>query len=410
MKNTLLILLLLVALTDTAFADTPPVSVRLPEEKAWVGQRFPFFIELRVLGSFEGTASFDIPQIPGTIIIKTGNPVVSSEKIDGQSWFVQSHEFALFSQRAGALEIPEFSIRFRGRSGFTGPASDVHALFPGMMVEIIQPPGSENLGFLVTTDSLEISERWTPEPKPVQAGAVFKRTILQRADQLSGMALSPPDPTASDSIRVYTEDPVIQDKDDRGDFLGQRSDTITYQFTRAGSFTLPELNYVWWNPKNEQLETTTLPAVSFEVSPAPSTSPSAPYTGVSPLWFLPPLLMMAVGIWQRREIMAWLRKFWKKLHPANKVLAKKLLRACKQNNDSAAANAWNGWRNTQPASFKPGPELQRSVLALHDHIFGSMPLGAWQGEELARSFTKHIKAISHDTSVDSASYLPTLNN
>ena len=409
MKNTFLIFLLFVALTSTAFADTAPVSVRLPENEGWVGQRLPFFIELRALGSFEGTASFDLPQTPGTIIIKTGNPVVSSEEIDGQSWFVQSHEFALFSQRAGTMEIPQFSIRFSSRSGFTGPASDVQAVFPGMKVEIIRPPGSENIGFLVTTDSLEISEKWVPEPKPVQAGAVFKRTILQRADQLSGMALSPPDTSAPESIRVYTEDPVIQDKDERGEFLGERSDTITYQLTGAGSFTLPELTYVWWNPKIEKLESKTLPAVSFDVSPAPSTSPDAPQTGVSTIWFLLPLSLMVLAIWQRRKIMAWLRQWWKILHPADKVLAKKLLRACKQNNDRAAANAWNSWRNTQSASFVPSPELQRSVLDLHRHIFGSMVHGSWQGEELAGAFTKHIKAIRHNTSFDTMSNLPKLN-
>ncbi len=409
MKNTLLILLLFVAVTGAAFADTAPVSVRLPEEKAWVGQRLPFFIELRALGSFEGTASFDMPQIPGTIIIKTGNPVVSSEEIDGQGWFVQSHEFALFSQRPGALEIPPFSVRFSSRSGFTGPASDVQAIFPGMNVEIKRPPGSESLGFLVTSDSLEISETWTPEPKPVQAGAVFKRTILQRANQLSGMALSPPDTTAPESIRVYTEDPVIHDKDERGEFLGERSDTITYQMTRAGSFTLPELTYVWWNPKTEKSESKTLPAVNFDVSPAPSTFSAAPQTGVSPIRFLLPLFLLALGIWQRREIMAWLRQCWKKLHPADKVLAKKLLRACKQNDDSAAANAWNGWRNTQSAAFKPGPELQRSVLALHRYIFGSMPHGSWKGRELASAFTKHLKTIRHANSADVVSNLPKLN-
>lgn len=409
MKNTFLILTLFVALTSTAFADTTPVSVRLPEKAGWVGQRLPFFIELRALGSFEGSASFDLPQTPGTIIIKTGNPVVSSEEIDGQSWFVQSHEFALFSQRAGILEIPQFSIRFSSRSGFTGPASDVNAVFPGMKVEIVRPPGSENIGFLVTTDSLEISEKWTPEPKPVQAGAVFKRAILQRADQLSGMALSPPDTTATESIRVYTEDPVIEDKDERGEFLGERSDTITYQFTRAGSFTLPELTYVWWNPKSEKLESKTLPAVSFDVSPAPSTSPGATQTGVNTIWFLLPLLLMALAIWQRRKLMAWLRQCWKILHPADKVLAKKLLRACKQNNDRAAANAWNSWRNTQSASFVPSPELQRSVLNLHKHIFGSMSQGSWQGVELAGAFNKHIKAKTHSTSFETMSDLPKLN-
>lgn len=409
MKKTLLILLLFVAATDAALAGIQPVSVRLPQEKAWVGQRLPFFIELRALGSFEGTASFDLPQIPGTIIIKTGNPVVSSEMIDGESWFVQSHEFALFSQRAGVLEIPQFSIRFSSRSGFTGPASDVQTQFPGMNVEIQRPPGSEKVGFLVTTDSLEISESWAPEPKPVQAGAVFKRTIRQRADQLSSMALSPPDTTAPESIRVYTHDPVLQDKNERGEFLGERSDTITYQMSMAGSFTLPELTYVWWNPEKEKLETKTLPAVSFDVSPAPSMSPAASSSGTGSLTILLPLLLIPLGIWKRRKIIKWLRHYWKKLRPADKILARKLLRACRQNNDTAAANAWHGWLNTQPGSFESDPELRGAVLALHRHIFGATPDGSWRGEKLAGAFTQQVKAKRHNTSADKMANLPRLN-
>ena len=299
----------------------------------------------------------------------------------------------------------EFGIRLSGTGDawFTGPASDVQRQFPGMNVEIQRPPGSEKVGFLVTTDALEISESWAPQPKPVQAGAVFKRTIRQRADQLSSMALSPPDTTAPESIRVYTHDPVLQDNNERGDFLGVRSDTITYQMSRAGIFTLPELTYVWWNPESEKLETKTLPAVSFAVSPAASSS------GTGSLTILLPLLLIPLGIWKSREIIKWSQHYWKKLRPADKILAKKLLRACRQNNDTVAANAWYGWLNTQPGSFEPDPELRGAVLALLRHIFAATSDGSWRGEKLAGAFTQQVKAKRHKTSDDKMSSLPRLN-
>ena len=383
--------------------------MRLPQEKGWVGQRVPFSIELHAKGSFDGTASFDLPQIPGTIIIKTGSPVVSSEEIDGQSWFIQSHEFALFSQSAGALEIPQFSIRFSSRDGFTGPASETQTAFPGMKVEIIRPPGSEKIGFLVTSESLKISEQWNPEPKPVQAGAVFKRTILQRASELSGMALSPPSTSAPDAIRVYTEDPKIQDKYERGAFLGERSDTITYQFSRAGSFFLPELTYVWWNPKSEKLEAMTLPGVRFEVSAAPVPASAPQRFWVWYFRLFPPLLFIALVLWQRKWITAWIKKCWKDLHPADRVLARKLLRACRQNNSAAAGNLWLAWRNTQGADFEPGSELQASVLSLQRHLFGPEPAGLWNGDSLASAFAKQIKNAKEQTSRQKTSLLPELN-
>lgn len=410
MKRAFLLCFLFFTVTSIVYAETAAVSVRLPEKKAWVGQRLSFFIELRALGSFQGSASFDLPQIPGTIIIKTGNPVVSSEEIDNQSWFVQSHEFSLFSQRAGIVEIPTFAVRFASRTGFTGPASDIHAVFPGMKVEIERPPGSEKIKFLVTSDSLEISEKWSPEPGQVEAGAVFKRTITQRASQLSGMALAPPITSTPDSIRVYTEDAVIHDKTERGDLVGERSDTLTYQMTSAGTFTLPELTYVWWNPKTQELVKKTLAEVRFEVSPVPSASPADYRSERLFAWLLVPLLSIFVGIWQRRKLITWLQLIWKRLHPADKVLSKKLLRACRQNNCKAANSAWNSWRNTQPASFQPGPELQKSLLVLYNCIFGPKPEGSWQGVELARAFTRHLKSQTHTVVREKRSLLPKLNS
>ncbi len=73
--------------------------------------------------------------------MKVGNLVVSSQDIDGRSKFVQNHEFALFSQKTGLLEVPAISVRFAGREGFTGPAVDVQAQVPGWKVEIRRPPG-----------------------------------------------------------------------------------------------------------------------------------------------------------------------------------------------------------------------------------------------------------------------------
>lgn len=410
MKNILFLFLFFITFVTTVLGETAPVSVRLPEEKAWVGQRVPFFIELRAPGSFQGTASFDVPQLPGTTIIKIGSPVVSSEEIDGQSWFVQAHEFALFSQNVGVLEVPPFTVRFASRTGFTGPASDVQAKFPGMKVEIKRPAGSEKIGFLVTTESLEITEKWEPQPGSVQVGAIFKRTIGQRASQLSGMALVPPPTSAPDGIRVYTEDASIKDKTERGDLLGERSDTITYQLIEAGSFVLPELTYVWWNPKTEKMQMKTLPSVIFNVYPAPSASPAANLFDVSFSRIMILLLVLAIAMWQRKKILGWLQQCWKKLHPVDKALAKQLIRACKQNNGIAASQAWLCWRNTQGAGFQPGSELQSCVFALQRHLYGpESSAGSWEGKALCRAFTKHLNTTRKSTLIRKVSTLPQLN-
>jgi hypothetical protein len=387
------------------------VAVRVPEVKAWVGQRVPFFVELLAPGSFAGTAGFDLPQVPGSLVMKIGNPVVSSREIEGRSWFVQTHEFALFSQKAGLLEVPAFSVRFASREGFTGPASDVEAQAPGWKVEIQRPPGSDNIGFLITTESLDVTETWDPQPGSAQVGAMFKRHIVQRAPQISGMALAPAPTTAPDGVRVYPGDAETKDQLERGDFLGERRETITYLLQKPGSLVLPALTYVWWNPKTETLQSKTLPAVTFEVAPAPdaATTGNAGSARRGWRWLLGVALVAGLGAWQWRRLAGWGRRVWKTLNPPDRVAARKLLRACRYNDATAAETAWIGWRNTQDADFQPGPELHSAVLGLQRHLFGPRPAVSWRGDELARAFGEALAAAKGHSSRGHASTLPLLN-
>lgn len=406
------IFLVLLLLPLFVQAEVAPVAVRVPELKAWVGQRVAFFVELRAPGSFAGTAYFALPQLPGTMLMKIGNPVVSSQEIEGRSWFVQTHEFALFSQKTALLDVPAFSVHFASRTGFTGPAKDVQAQAPGWKVEIQRPPDSDSIGFLITAESLNITETWEPQPGPAQVGAMFKRTIVQRAPQMPGMALAAASFTAPDGIRVYPGDAETKDQLERGDFLGERRETITYLLQKPGTFSLPALTYVWWNPKTEALQSKTLPVVTFGVAPAP-TGPTLGKTmagrSLAWPWLLAVALAVGLGVWQGKHIAAWGIKFWKTLNPPDRVAGRKLTRACRRHDAPMAATAWTAWRNMQDPAFRPGPELRSAVLALQRHFFGPEPIGSWQGEELGRAFGKTLGAVKACPSRESVSVLPLLN-
>lgn len=392
-------------------AEVASVVMRPPQAKAWIGQRVPFYVELRARGSFSGTASFDLPQIPGTILIKIGSPLVSSQDLEGESWFVQTHEFALFSQRSGMLAVPAFPVRFANRDGFTGPATDVQAQSPGFTVKIQRPPGSEHIGFFITTESLDVTETWDPTPGPAELGAIFKRTIIQRAPQIPGMALAPVPTTAPDGIRIYPAEAATNDKLERGDFLGERSETITYLMQKSGTLDVPALNFVWWNPKTEELQSKTFPAVTFEIATPPATAAAelATATHQAWRWLLVTASLVCLLVWQRRRLAVWGSHYWKTLNPPDRVAARKLLRACRDHDAAAAASAWIAWRNTQTVSFQPTPELCASVLEMQRFVFGPATTHSWRGDDLARAFTKFVAATKTPLTHESASALPNLN-
>lgn len=411
-RSTTLILLLLSSLQPAAVcADFKPVRVRVKDQTYWVGQRVPLFVELRAKGSFSGAASFSLPEIPRAVILKIGNPVVSSEDDGGQSVFVQTHEFALFSQQSGMVEVPAFQVRFQHHEGFTGPVKDEVAQVPASSIKIKRPSGSDQDVFLVATSSLKISETWEPQPGSTQPGAIFHRTIRQQADEISGMALAPPPESVPAGVRRYATPPEVTDNTERGAFRGHRVDKITYAMQSPGTWTLPAIKYVWWDPEKGQFASKTLPAATFAVA-APPAAETVDKTSEQPrrwgIWLLPGFVLMSLVVWQRRRVIHCVQQVRRSWNPPERVAARRLLQACRRNDPKAAGAAWLEWENWQAADFQPTPSLQVAVRDLQGCLYGRQSPSAWRGTELTQAFREQ-RATDSSSAPSRTARLPKLN-
>ncbi|MGB6222859.1 hypothetical protein [Haloferula sp.] len=394
---------ILFILTAVLTAD-PGAKLIIPEPEAWTGQRVPLFIELRAEGSFKGAASFDLPEIPKTVIIKIGSPVLSSETDGDREYFVQRHEFALFSQADGTLELPPITARFSHLKGYTGPTFDTEADTEPATLTINRPPGSESLGFLVTTPSLEVEESWDPTPGPLETGAVLKRTIEQRAEQMTGIALEPAPTPEIDGIRTYLGSPEVKDETERGEFLGERRDTLTYLIQQAGLHTLPEIRYRWWNPTTQTLELRTLPAVSFT-----ATAPPLPPEKPSPtryLWLLVPAALLTCGFIFRLRLATAFHQLYEWIDPPPRRAERAFLRACHRNDPKEAMNKWNKLRPLLP-ELTPSEMLSKELSNLYAQLYGvAKNHQTWSGDALATALK--LTKRPHREKVQEK-YLPRLN-
>lgn len=407
-----LLIALALALAPTAChavaADDPPapVTIEVPNPKAWVGQRLPFFVKVRAPGSFVGATSFSLPQISRAVILQVGTPVVSSEEVGDDSWFVQTHEFALYSQAFGTVEIPAFEVRYANRDGFTGPATDHKQQTSDVSVEIQQPPDYAPNVFLVTAEEIDVQETWDPPPGEAMQGDVIHRTITQKANQVSGMVLAPPPTKVPDGIQAYVKSPQVTDNTERGEFSGERRDTVTYQFKGSGTLTLPAIRYVWWNPDDESYGSKTLPEATYQVAAAPQPQLA---TVQDPSW--PPVAWAAfiIGavailiVTQSHRIAVGFRSIKHRLNPPDRFAARKLIQACRTNDARVAETAWNRWLNTQPETVDLSNELRASVLDLHRRLYGQTsgtePTSEtkahtvlnWNGETLRRAFEQSLQ-------------------
>ena len=153
--------LLLVACPSVS-AAAEVVRAELGKDTAWTGEAVPLIVTLYSPGPFSGTPAFDLPELPLTVFVKSGNPLVGTEQVDGESYFTQRHEFALYTQRVGEIVVPAFSVRFAGKKTFTSAPEPVEGLTAELRFRSRRPPGTDNLGVVVAAKDMEATQSWKP--------------------------------------------------------------------------------------------------------------------------------------------------------------------------------------------------------------------------------------------------------
>jgi hypothetical protein len=342
------------------------------KEKVWVGQRVTLIIELLSPGYFAGSPAFDLPSVPGILILQPdGRPVLGSEMIDHTSYTIQRHELAVLSQRAGHIKIPSFSVRFSTRQGAASPVEQ-RLQTDAVSFDANLPPGAEALATLISARDLTATEKWRPEPGAAKAGDAFTRTITFSASDVPAMAFPPFPPKEIPGLGVYPKAPMLLDQNERGVTRGERRDSLIYICQRPGQFKIPAARFTWWDLDHHQLRTVDFPARTFEVaanpalpippvavSSAPDRNLRAQIRGLGVVGGLIGVLAV-FGWWTRRRRPRWWRSlgFWRPVHlvPLNPASSPG------SRSRGASDSASNGLDNAALAPVRLGPPRGRPIL------------------------------------------------
>ncbi|MBM4090798.1 MAG: protein BatD [Planctomycetes bacterium] len=398
------------------------VRAELGKDTAWTGEAVPLIVTLYSPGPFSGTASFELPELPKTVLVRAGNPVVGSEQVGDESYFTQRHEFAIYTQRAGEVVIPAFLVHFSGKKTFTSAAEPVEGLTPELRFQSTRPPGTEQLGMVVAARNMDVSQTWQPATiGSVQAGDVIARTISRRAEGTTAMMFPPVPIETPEGVRFYATDPIVRDFTERGASRAERSETIKYQFERPRTFQVPDLSVTWWDPDAGELKRETLSGKvvdvrnSAQVAETPAPTPRSRW----PLAVL--LLTIGLAAWLVRGIVARFlaAQRARRSDPAT-AAARRLLSACRTNAAAEAYAALLQWKRAVDlgearlgALLPPGAaaEFEHEWSGLSRHVFGAGPSSSsWSGQRLAGAFARVRRTLgqaSRTRCVDSD--LPALN-
>jgi len=282
------------------------------EGAVWVGEKLELNLELWTTGYSFGDQLFALPEVPGGYLLQADSTTIKlSETRDGLAW--QGLRYALFfyPQRAGQLVVPSFDVGFSASAGYGSVPTQFDDRTPALSIDARLPPGADGGGLLVTTDSFGMEASWSPRIEPGKAlelkvGDSLTLTVEREAGDVPGMVFAPLPVYSAPGLGVYPETPRVNDRVDRGSLTGRRTDSITWIFEKEGEYSIPALEFQWWDPGTEQLSNRSVPAVDVSVVANPAYAGSAASgTGSGQEIHWKPLLVTAMTV-VVGSFLAWL--------------------------------------------------------------------------------------------------------
>ncbi len=387
------------ALIRTHLGSTTPV---------WVGQRATIVVDLLVSTMFGGAPGFDVPQIPGAVLMEIQEPpVLGTETVAGAQYTQQRRELGFWALRPGQFQIPAFPVRVAAPESPGGATVEHRLTTEPLALEAKLPPGAGAGKGLVSTSQLTVREQWQPRPGDhARVGDAFVRTVTRTAPDVPGMVFAPLPLGRVQGLAAYPAAPVVRDRVERGDFTGERVERITYVCERPGRAVVPALAIRWWNLEQGRLESASLPAVTVRIGGLPVVRRGRGLGLVA-------LAMVLVAV----AAAGWLR--WRARRPSGEAdRFARLERACRAGDAPGAYNGLLAWLDLTRCDGRaatieddllahhPDDDLRSNVRVLEDAVLRGD--ARWHGAPLAVAL-RRVRRAQRRRHPITAPVLPALN-
>ena len=205
--------------------------------------------------------------------------------VDGRPWLVHEIRYAIFPEQSGTLEIPAQSFSAQEslprRSLFDmNRGRQVRRRTEPLTIEVMPRPESYPASTWLPARSLNVEESWSTPPEQLRAGESSTRTIRIRGEGLQGAQLPPILFPATEGLKYYPDQPVINDTEVSSGLLGTRQDSAALVPTRAGTWDIPEIRIPWWDTETGEVRYAVIPGRKISVAAAETAADSS--AGVMP--------------------------------------------------------------------------------------------------------------------------------
>ena len=401
------------------------ISVQQDQE-TWAGQQVTVNLDLKSTGFSFSNSHFNLPEVSGAFLMQTDTTTIKfSENTDGETWQVIRYPLALYPQKSGQLEIPPITVRFITSAGFGSTEKAFEFQTKPLQLSVKLPPGVKEGELLVTTTSFELEYDWQPESGAAKTGDAFTLTVTRRADEISAMLLPPLPVFRTEGLAAYPQAPVVNDKTNRGDLTGERTDSIIWVAEKPGNYNIPGIRFQWWDPNSRELKQRIVPGLNLDILPSPAdkiTADAGEKPGESARsysWLL--VIIFAIVA----SAFLWFR-FKPKSQQHNVENEKStfitLQKACKSNQPRQAHSALHAWLKWSSPTLSPNSQIL--TLSAFSQACDDAELGLeldhlqvaiissdnnWQGNGLLSSLQRVRHEINQQKIVQLKSYLAPLN-
>ena len=251
-------------------SQLPLVRARLEGKGGvWVGQGVPLNVEVIVPTWFTGAPRFPEIEVQNAVTLSPEAAINFVVKSAGKTFSAQGQRYLIFPQGKGRYTVPSVKVAVTYALPDGKPSAPASLASASLQFEARVPPGTEGAKYFLTTDRFQVSQSFDRKLEGLKVGDSIIRTISMTAEDTVGMTLPVLGFEAPDGIRLYPGVPKISEKGERGKIEAGRTETVTYVLEREGSYKLPEIAILWWNPQTKKMSRALLPVIEFKVEENP---------------------------------------------------------------------------------------------------------------------------------------------
>jgi len=380
------------------------------------------------------------PQVADALVQRLGEGRQYAEVRGGETYTVNEYKYAIFPQKSGPLHIEPAALNAQLMTGGGGrlaplvrrPGKRLRVASDSLDLEVRPIPASFTGSHWLPAEALELAEQWPQEPPRSRVGEPISRTVtLRAAGATVGVLPELGQGAVPAGLKSYADQPLLKEEAGADGITSLRQEKQALLADRAGNYTLPGLEVIWWNTRSERQEVTHLAprlltvaaAAGAVVAPEPEPAASVPAPPTPPPLPLAPgaaadgwrWLALALGGGWAVTAAAWSRSRRKRPLPAaagarsaaamtpdSATALRELTKACRGDDPVAARDAlliWGQacWPQRRPANLQDlakltGGRLGEKIRELERLVYGPDHGHRWYGEELWRALQQQPAA------------------